>query len=50
MLNWDVFVTGILTVASDQPPGRKQLRWSPISSTLISRKRDSVLVDTFIKP
>jgi glyoxylase-like metal-dependent hydrolase (beta-lactamase superfamily II) len=48
-LNWDVFVTpGIPTVASDLAPGTKQLMWSPISSTLISGKRDSVLVDTFI--
>ena len=48
-LNWDVFVTpGIPTVTSDLAPGTKQLMWSPISSTLISGKRDSVLVDTFI--
>jgi len=48
-LNWEVFVTpGIPTVTSDLAPGTKQLMWSPISSTLISGKRDSVLVDTFI--
>jgi hypothetical protein len=48
-LSWDVLVTaGILTVASDLAPGTKQLMWSPISSTLISGKRDFVLVDTFI--
>ncbi len=39
---------GIPTVTSDLAPGTKQLMWSPISSTLISGKRDSVLVDTFI--
>jgi glyoxylase-like metal-dependent hydrolase (beta-lactamase superfamily II) len=48
-LSWDVLVmAGIPTVASDLAPGTKQLMWSPISSTLISGKRDSVLVDTFI--
>ena len=48
-LKWDVLVTpGIPTVTSDLAPGTKQLMWSPISSTLISGKRDSVLVDTFI--
>src|ERR1700730_16427188 len=45
-LNWDVLVTpGIPTVASDRAPRTKQLMWSPISSTLISGKRDAVLVD-----
>jgi glyoxylase-like metal-dependent hydrolase (beta-lactamase superfamily II) len=48
-LNWDVFVTpGIPMVTSDLPPGAKQGMWSPISSTLISGKRDAVLVDAFI--
>ena len=48
-LNWDVFVTpGIPTVTSDLPPGTKQQLWSPIASTLISGKRDAVLVDAFI--
>jgi glyoxylase-like metal-dependent hydrolase (beta-lactamase superfamily II) len=48
-LNWDVLVTpSIPTVTSDLAPGTKQLKWSPISSTLISGKQDSVLVDTFI--
>src|SRR5256886_5343500 len=45
-LNWDVFVTpGIPTVTSDLPPGTTQQMWSPIGSTLISGKRDAVLVD-----
>jgi hypothetical protein len=39
---------GIPTIASDRAPRTKQLMWSPISSTLISGKRDAVLVDTFI--
>src|SRR6202047_4644117 len=48
-LNWDVFLTpGIPTVTSDLAPGTKQAMWSPISSTLIFGKRDSVLVDTFL--
>jgi glyoxylase-like metal-dependent hydrolase (beta-lactamase superfamily II) len=48
-LNWKVFVTpGIPAVTSDLPPGAKQRLWSPMSSTLISGKRDAVLVDAFI--
>ncbi len=48
-LHWDVLVTpGIPTVANALAPGTKQMMWSPISSTLISGKRDAVLVDTFI--
>src|SRR5258707_122085 len=48
-LSWEVLVTpGIPAVTSDLAPGTKQLMWSPISSTLISGKRDAVLVDTFI--
>ena len=48
-LNWDVLVTpGIPAVTSDLAPGTKQMMWSPISSTLISGRRDAVLVDTFI--
>src|SRR5260370_19675740 len=48
-LKWDVFVTpGIPSVTSDLPPGGKQRLWPPMSSTLISGKRDAVLVDTFI--
>ncbi len=48
-LKWEVFVTpGIPVVTSDLPPGSKQRLWSPISSTLIYGKRDSVLVDAFI--
>ncbi len=48
-LNWDVFVTpSIPTVTSDLPPGTKQRMWSPISSTLISGKRDAFLVVAFL--
>jgi glyoxylase-like metal-dependent hydrolase (beta-lactamase superfamily II) len=47
--NWDVFVTpGIPNVTRDLPPGAKQRLWPPMSSTLISGKRDAVLVDAFI--
>jgi glyoxylase-like metal-dependent hydrolase (beta-lactamase superfamily II) len=46
-LKWDVFVSpGIPTISSSLPPGEKQTMWSPISSTLIYGKRDSILVDT----
>jgi glyoxylase-like metal-dependent hydrolase (beta-lactamase superfamily II) len=48
-LKWDVFVTpSIPAVTSDLPPGAKQRLWPPMSSTLISGKRDAVLVDAFI--
>ena len=39
---------GIPIVISDLPPGQERRLWSPISSTLISGKRDAVLVDTFV--
>jgi glyoxylase-like metal-dependent hydrolase (beta-lactamase superfamily II) len=35
-------------VTNDLPPGESEMRWSPISSTLISGERDAVLVDTAI--
>ena len=48
-LKWDVFVTpGIPAVTSDLPPGATQRFWPPMSSTLISGKRDAVLVDAFL--
>src|ERR1700675_1863289 len=48
-LQWDVFVNAeIPVVTSDLPPGASEMKWSPISSTLISGKRDAVLVDTAI--
>src|ERR1700736_4877017 len=48
-LQWDVFVSAQIPVVTDDlPPGASEMRWSPISSTLISGKRDSVLVDTAI--
>ena len=49
LLTSKVFVTpGIPMVTSDLPPGQERRLWSPISSTLISGKRDAVLVDTFV--
>src|SRR5260370_39956087 len=46
-LRWEVFLApSIPAVTSDLPPGEKQRPWPPISSTLISGKRDAVLVDT----
>src|SRR5260370_24976324 len=48
-LQWEVFVRAqIPVVTSDLPPGASEMRWSPISSTLISGKGDGVLVDTAI--
>src|ERR1700733_1201689 len=48
-LRFDVYVSAqIPVVTNDLPPGVSERRWSPISSTLISGKRDAVLVDTFI--
>jgi glyoxylase-like metal-dependent hydrolase (beta-lactamase superfamily II) len=48
-LQWDVLVSPqIPVVTSDLPPGASEMKWSPISSTLISGKRDAVLVDTAI--
>jgi len=38
----------IPVVTDDLPPGANEMKWSPISSTLISSKRDAVLVDTAI--
>jgi glyoxylase-like metal-dependent hydrolase (beta-lactamase superfamily II) len=46
-LRWDVFLTpSIPAIAIDLAPGEKERPWPPISSTLISGKRDAVLVDT----
>lgn len=49
LLQWKVFVsTETHVVTSDLAPGLAERKWSPISSTLISGKRDAVLVDTFL--
>jgi glyoxylase-like metal-dependent hydrolase (beta-lactamase superfamily II) len=48
-LQREVFVsTQIPVVTSDLPPGASEMKWLPISSTLISGERDAVLVDTAI--
>jgi glyoxylase-like metal-dependent hydrolase (beta-lactamase superfamily II) len=48
-LQWDVLVSAQIPVlTSDLPPAASEMKWSPISSTLISGKRDAVLVDTAI--
>ena len=48
-LQWHVLVSAqIPVVTSDLPPGATEMKWSPISSTLISGKHDAVLVDTAI--
>src|SRR2546425_9671496 len=46
-LNWDMFVTIRQGIASDLPPGKEQLMWTPDSATLIYGQRDAVLVDAF---
>src|ERR1700741_4980885 len=49
LLQWEVFVSAqIPVVTNDFPPGASEMTWSPIASTLISGKRDAVLVDTAI--
>src|SRR5580693_3328751 len=46
-LQWEVFVSAqIPVVTKDFPPGASDMKWSPISSTLISGQRDAELVDT----
>jgi glyoxylase-like metal-dependent hydrolase (beta-lactamase superfamily II) len=48
-LQWEVFVSAqIPVVTNDFAPGTSGMKWSPISSTLISGMRDAVLVDTAI--
>ena len=48
-LNWDVFVTPDIPIAtSDLPPGMEQAMFQTIASTLIYGKRDAVLVDAFM--
>ena len=48
-LHWEVFVSAqIPAVTNELAPGASEMKWSPISSTLISGQRDAVLVDTAI--
>src|SRR5579862_6946637 len=48
-LQWEVFVSGQTPVVTDDlAPGATEMKWSPISSTLISGERDAALVDTAI--
>jgi glyoxylase-like metal-dependent hydrolase (beta-lactamase superfamily II) len=48
-LQWDVLVSAqVPVVTRDLPPGASEMKWSPISSTLISGEHDAVLVDTAI--
>jgi len=48
-LSWDVFVApSELLSGGDAAPGEKQAFWSPVSATLISGERDSVLVDALL--
>ena len=45
-LSYQVYVTPIIATATkDLPPGQSRATWSPISATLISGRRDAVLVD-----
>jgi glyoxylase-like metal-dependent hydrolase (beta-lactamase superfamily II) len=46
ILTYQVYVTPIIATATkDLPPGQSRSIWSPISATLISGRRDAVLVD-----
>jgi glyoxylase-like metal-dependent hydrolase (beta-lactamase superfamily II) len=47
-LDWDVLVKQRPGLTPDVPPGKESLMWVANSSTLISGKRDAVLVDTFL--
>jgi glyoxylase-like metal-dependent hydrolase (beta-lactamase superfamily II) len=48
-LNWDVFVTPGIPIASrDLPPGIHEARFQAMASTLIYGERDAVLVDAFL--
>ena len=48
-LQWEVFVSAQIPVLTNNlAPGATDMKWSPISSTLISGERDAVLVDTAI--
>ena len=48
-LQWEVFVSGQIPVVTDDlAPGATEMKWSPISATLISGERDAALVDTAI--
>ncbi|HVH87192.1 MAG TPA: MBL fold metallo-hydrolase, partial [Terriglobales bacterium] len=48
-LKWEVFVSAQIPVVTDDlPPCASEMKWSPISSTLISGEHDAVLVDTAI--
>ena len=48
-LQWGVFVSAQIPVVTDDlAPGATEMKWSPISSTLISGERDAALVDTAI--
>ena len=48
-LQWEVSVSAQIPVLTNNlAPGATDMKWSPISSTLISGERDAVLVDTAI--
>jgi glyoxylase-like metal-dependent hydrolase (beta-lactamase superfamily II) len=47
-LTFDVHVADGVPIVGEPPPGEKQRFWSPISATLISGRRDAVLVDALM--
>lgn len=48
-LNWDVFVTpGIPIATNDLPPGVREAYFQAIASTIIYGKQDAVLVDAYM--
>jgi glyoxylase-like metal-dependent hydrolase (beta-lactamase superfamily II) len=47
-LTWNVFLTPERATASDDHPQGVRRTWAPITATLISGKRDAVLVDSLL--
>jgi glyoxylase-like metal-dependent hydrolase (beta-lactamase superfamily II) len=48
VLHWSVLTAKRPGLSRDLPPGREKWTWVANSSTLVSGKRDAVLVDTFL--
>ena len=47
-LKWAVLTSKRAGLNRDVPPGQEQWMWVANSSTLISGRRDAILVDTFL--
>jgi len=48
VLHWSVLTAKRPGLSRDLPPGQEKWTWVANSSTLVSGKRDAVLVDTFL--